>query len=83
MANRKYTGSDLDIDLPAGISKAYVVYWDYAHKVIKQVTMYAETLYPINLVQAICVFKPEFAKGANVQFEYADGTLTEMSVMRF
>ena len=72
-----------DWDIPEGLDKAYVTYWSFNHEVISEVTMYAETLYPINLVQAIFTFKPEMAKGANVQFEYVDGTLTDLTVFKF
>lgn len=83
MTNTIHIGSDLDIDFPAGLSKAYVVYWGIEHEIIKQATMYAETLYPLNLVQSIFTFKPEMAIGANVTFEYVDGTVTDITVFRF
>jgi hypothetical protein len=83
MANTVHTGTDLDIDLPAGLDKAYVVYWGIEHEVIKRVTMHAETLYPLNLIQSIFTFKPDMAIGANVTFEYVDGTMTPVTVFRF
>lgn len=62
---------------------AYIVYWDNQKEVIKQTTMYAETLWPIPLTRAIKIFRPEFAAGANVIFENVIGDLSETVIYRF
>lgn len=74
-------GSDFDLEFTPSV--AYVVYWDNNYNVIQDVTMYAETLYPISLTRAIEIFKPEFAAGANVNFESVDGKLTDTVVFKF
>ncbi len=73
----------IDSDIEFAPSVAYVLYWDNNHNVIKDTIMYAETLYPISLTRAIEVFKPEFAAGANVNFESVDGKLTDTVVFKF
>ena len=73
-------GTDWDIDSP---DKAFVVYWDCEHRVIKKCTVHAETVWPLTLVEAIIVFRPEFAKGANMNFQFIDGTTSVTNVMEF
>lgn len=72
-------GSDWDIN-KSPVAVAYILYWDTEHRLISEQTMYQETLYPISLIDAIRVFAPEMAAGANVTFEYPDGTLTKTTV---
>ena len=74
-------GSDFDLEFTPSV--AYVVYWDNNYNVIQDVIMYAETLYPISLTRAIEIFKPEFAAGANVNFESVDGKFTDTIVFKF
>ncbi len=74
-------GSDFDIDFSPAV--AYILYWDNNYNVISQCTMHQETLYPIPLIQAIQTFKPEFAKGANVNFSTVTGELTDVIVFKF
>ena len=73
----------VDFDIEFAPSVAYVVYWDNNHNVIQDTTMYAETLYPIPLTRAIGIFKPEFAAGANVNFQSVDGRFTDTIVFKF
>ena len=73
-------GEDFDIEFAPSV--AYIVYWDHNHNVIQDTVMYAETLYPIPLTRAIRIFKPEFAIGANVNFESVDGKLTDTIVFK-
>lgn len=76
-------GSDWDIDYPTtptGVKKMYVVYFDNNHNVLQEPTIWAETVYPLTLIQALFAFKPEMAIGANVTFEYVDGTLTDLHI---
>jgi hypothetical protein len=71
------TGSDWDIDhptAPSGAKRMHVVYFDNEQNVLQTPTIWAETIYPLTLIQALFVFKPIMAIGANVNFEYADGT---------
>lgn len=63
--------------------KAFVVYFDSDREVISEVTMHAETLWPISLTRAIKIFKPELASGAIVNFESITGELSETVVYRF
>lgn len=76
-------GADNDIDKNNAPVKAYVVYWDVHKNIIKQSTIYAETVYPLSLIDSIRAFRPEFARGCNVDFEYADGTLSVTNVIKF
>lgn len=72
-------GSDWDIDyptVPTGVKRMHVVYFDNNHNVLQEPTIWAEAVYPLTLIQALFAFKPEMAIGANVTFEYADGTFT-------
>lgn len=62
---------------------AYVVYWNSQKETVKQATMYAETLWPIPLVRAIKIFRPELAAGANVVFESVTGELSETVIFKF
>ena len=73
-------GTDFDIEFAPKV--AYVVYWDNNYNVIRDTVMYAETLYPIPLTRAIEIFKPEFATGANVNFESVDGKFTDTIVFK-
>lgn len=75
-------GADWDIDRSL-VSVAYILYWDAEHRIISEQTMYQETLYPLSLIDAIQVFAPEMAAGANVTFAYPDGTLTKLTVFEF
>ena len=77
------TGTDWDIDLENVPDKAYVVYWDCEHRVINNCVIYAETVYPLSLVEAIAAFRPEFAKGANVNFSFVCGGLSITNVIEF
>lgn len=76
-------GADNDIDKNNTPVKAYVVYWDAHKNIISQPTIHAETVYPLSLIDSIRAFRPEFAKGCNVDFEYADGTLSVTNVIKF
>lgn len=62
---------------------AYIIYWDYKHRVILEQTMHAETLYPLNIIEAIKVFAPNGAAGANVDFQLVDGNFTNTLVIEF
>lgn len=73
-------GSDWDIDSP---NKVFVVYWDCEYRVIKQSVIHAETVWPLTLVEAIIAFRPEFARGANVNFQFVDGTSSITNVIEF
>lgn len=73
-------GTDWDIDSPI---KAYVVYWDCEHRVICKRVIYTETVWPLTLVEAIVAFRPEFARGANINFQFIDGTFSVTNVMEF
>ena len=64
-------------------TKAYIVYWNSRLEIIKQTTMYAETLWPIPLTRAIKIFRPELAAGANVVFEGVTGELSETVTFKF
>lgn len=75
--------TDWDIDLENVPDKAYVVYWDCEYRVIKDCTIYAETVWPLTLPEAIIGFRPEFARGANVNFQFVDGTFSITNVMEF
>lgn len=76
-------GSDWDIDVHNIPDKAFVVYWDSEHRTIDNCVIYAETVAPLSLIEAIKAFRPEFAKGANITFQYISGTLSITNVMRF
>lgn len=76
-------GADNDIDKDNAPTKAHVVYWTNDFTIINQVTIHAETVYPLSLIDSIRAFRPEFAKGCNVNFEYADGTLSVTNVIKF
>lgn len=74
-------GADWDIDgTPV---KAYVSYWNSSLDVIFNITVYAETVYPLTLPQAILGFRPELAKGANVTFEFIDGSHSIVNIFKF
>lgn len=74
-------GADWDIDgVPV---KAYVVYWDIKLNIISECTIYAETVNPLTLPQAILGFRPELAKGANVTFEFVDGKHSIVNIFEF
>lgn len=75
-------GQDFDIEkFPAQV--AYIVYWDYEHRVISNQTMYQETVWPLSLIDAIEIFAPEMAEGANVTFVGPTGLLTNTIVFEF
>lgn len=75
-------GSDLNIDrYPAKV--AYIVYWNEKHQVLSTPTMYAETVYPLSLIDAIRVFAPNCAAGANVDFQLVDGQYSNTLVIKF
>lgn len=76
-------GADNDIDKDNNPIKAHVVYWTDDFTIINQVTIYAETVYPLSLVTAITSFRPENAKGCNVNFEYFDGQMSITNVFTF
>ena len=76
-------GADNDIDKDNTPIKAHVVYWTSDFTIINQVTIHAETVYPLSLVTAITSFRPENASGCNVNFEYFDGTLSITNVFQF
>lgn len=65
------------------MKKAYIVYWDSNYNVISQPVMYAETMYPIGLIQAIKVFAPANAAGCDFTIEYADGNLSNLCIWDF
>lgn len=74
-------GADWDIDgVPV---KAYVVYWNNELNIISECTVYAETVYPLTLPQAILSFRPESSKGANVTFEFVNGRHSIVNVFEF
>jgi hypothetical protein len=74
-------GADWDIDgTPV---KAYVSYWNSSLDVISNITVDAETVYPLTLPQAILGFRPELAEGANVIFESVDGSHSTVNVFKF
>jgi hypothetical protein len=63
--------------------KAYVSYWNASLDVISNITVDAETVYPLTLPQAILGFRPELAEGANVIFESVDGSHSTVNVFKF
>ena len=73
-------GTDWDIDSP---DKAYIVYWDCEYRAICERVVHAETVWPLTLVEAIIAFRPEFARGANINFQFIDGTFSATNVMEF
>ena len=73
-------GTDWDINSPI---KAYVVYWNCEHRVICERIVHAETVWPLTLVEAIIAFRPEFARGVNINFQFIDGTFSATNVMEF
>ena len=74
-------GADWDIDgTPV---KAYVSYWDDKANLISECTIYAETVYPLTLPQAILGFRSELAKGATVTFEFVGGRQSITNVFKF
>lgn len=80
------TGVDLDIDIRKEKnhwSKAHCVYSDSKYNIIEECTVYAETVYPLTLIQAIKVFKPINSKYCNVNFESVTGIMSETSVIKF
>ena len=77
-------GVDYDIDQhKETFNKVFCVYWDCEHNVISKPIMWAETLYPVPLTEAVRIFKPEFAAGCTAQFEYVDGNLTNPIIYKF
>ena len=76
-------GADNDIDKDNNPVKAHVVYWTADFTIINQVTIHAETVYPLSLVTAITSFRPENAAGCNVNFEYFDGKRSITNVFTF
>jgi hypothetical protein len=68
---------------PEKVVKAYVLYWDITLTVISECTIYAETVYPLTLPQAIIGFRPEFAIGANVNFEFVGGEVSVTNIFNF
>lgn len=76
-------GADNDIDQDNNPIKAHVVYWTADFTIINQVTIHAETVYPLSLVTAITSFRPENAAGCNVNFEYFDGKMSITNVFTF
>lgn len=68
---------------PEKAVKAYVIYWDITLNIISECTIYAETVYPLTLPQAITGFRPEFAKGANVNFEFIGGKISNTEIFKF
>jgi hypothetical protein len=78
-----YRGKDWDIDLKGTPVRAYVVYWNCEHRIIKECVIHAETVWPLTLPEAISGFRPEFAKGANVNFQFVDGTFSITNIMKF
>lgn len=74
-------GADWDID--GAPVKAYVTYWDNELNVIQECTIYAETVFPLTLPQAILGFRSEFAKGANVVFEFVGGKQSITNIFKF
>lgn len=76
-------GADNDIDKDNNPVKAHVVYWTADFTIINQVTIHAETVYPLSLVTAITSFRPENATGCNVNFEYFDGQMSITNVFTF
>ena len=76
-------GADNDIDKDSNPVKAHVVYWTTDFTIINQVTIHAETVYPLSLVTAITSFRPENARGCNVNFEYFDGRMSITNVFTF
>lgn len=76
-------GADLDIDEHQAPSVAYVVYFDREYKVIQEVTIHSETVYPLSLIDAIRTFRPDMSIGCNVTFSYPTKIETIMSVIYF
>lgn len=65
---------------PTGVKKMHVTYFDNNHNVLQEPTIWVKTVYPLTLIQALFAFKPEMAIEAEIIFEYADGTLTDLQI---